>query len=542
MALNTALIRQLNKQAMAIRAKRDARKAIQIPTDWESFAEQTTIRSSNGFQKFTPYPYQVKVSNLIDNCNTTVIGKTRQTGLSELAVSKIIHWSLLYPGFTSCIFSKTQTDSSLLAKRARLAIEGLPVSWQIKLVSDSLTTLELANGSTLFFKPSKVDSARGINSVNALLFDEASFVPEIKLLYEATLPCTAMVDNPKVIIISTPNTASDEEFYFHQLSSDNGFSVVELAEAVTNTNNTTVDNSLLASYEKVNLSDDPLQDIESGFCSWVDNSGYGKALIHYSCHPVYGNKDKYPDYLQHVREAFKMSENTLQREFNLSFKNGSTALIPPALVDEICQDELTKKAKKPHLERYFIAVDPAFSGANSKQSDYFAASVIGVSKKGDWRLVELYANRTRSVSQHVFEVAKLAKKYNKNNALCRLAVESNSGGVMVMEQLDGILNAKTQQVEIEGITSTKASKAKMVNNMLYSFETGRLKLADDALLIKQLLAFSQDGDSYGASVGNHDDLVSSLYLNVENIKSFGFVPFMERSEYSDVEVQIRIDE
>ena len=512
------------KEVGILQSLKQSKAAKAIPTDWESFASQTTIRSSNGFQKFTPYPYQLRVSNLIDNHNTTVIGKTRQTGLSELAVSKIIHWSLLQPGFTSCIFSKTQVDASLLAKRARLAIEGLPDEWGVKLVSDSLTTLELMNGSTLFFKSSKIDSARGINSVNALLFDEAAFVPEIKLLYEATLPCTAMVTNPKVIIISTPNTAQEEEFYFSQLSSDNGFDVVELAEAITGDD---VYNDLLVAYEKVNISDEPMADIESGYCDWTDTSGYGKALIHYSAHPIYGDAEKYPDYLEHVRKAFKMSESTLQREFNLSFKNGASTLISPALVDEVCVGDLTKKVKKPSVERYFIAVDPAFSGANSKKSDYFAATVIGVNKKGEYQLVDMYANRTRSISEHVFEIAKLCKKYNKDGALARIAVESNGGGAYVLENLDSILNRGFDRFDIIPLTSTQSAKAKMVNNFLYSLETGRLTLADDRLLISQLLAFSQEGNKYEASPGNHDDLVSALYLNVENIKSYGYVEFGE---------------
>jgi hypothetical protein len=54
-----------------------------LPSNWAEFARLTEIRSGDGIVRFNPYPYQVSLVSAIESHKLTVVGKSRQLGISE---------------------------------------------------------------------------------------------------------------------------------------------------------------------------------------------------------------------------------------------------------------------------------------------------------------------------------------------------------------------------------------------------------------------------------------------------------------------------
>lgn len=96
-----------------------------LPDNWPDFARLCDIRSGDGVIKFDPYPFQREVVASIEQSKTTICAKGRQLGLTE-SVSNYFLWkATTKPGYLAVIFSRTQSDTSNIAKRLRRMVESL---------------------------------------------------------------------------------------------------------------------------------------------------------------------------------------------------------------------------------------------------------------------------------------------------------------------------------------------------------------------------------------------------------------------------------
>ena len=97
----------------------------QLPDTWLKFANLCQIRSGSQVINFNPYQYQLKLIELIKVHHSTVIAKTRQLGITETVANYFLFKACKNPGYLGVIFSKTQSDTSNIAKRIRRQIDSL---------------------------------------------------------------------------------------------------------------------------------------------------------------------------------------------------------------------------------------------------------------------------------------------------------------------------------------------------------------------------------------------------------------------------------
>ena len=451
-----------------------------VPEKWEDFARLVKIRSGAKLVSFNPYPYQIEVSNLIDNNPVTVIAKTRQLGLSELVVSKFIHKALLNGAYLAVVLSKNQSDTINLAKRARKQIESL--GEYCHLVTNSLTDLTFSNGGRILFRNSTVDGCRGLDSVSDILFDEAGFIDEIDEIYKSALPSTSMSgDDARIIINSTPNGQAG--WYFDKLNNynPNGSDVLQIAESIRKS--------------EIN-----------GFQSWIDSNGWAKVLIHYSVHPIYGSQD---NYLEKVRKRTQMTEETIQQEYNLSFVDGEELIFSAQLVNQVCTGSLSKEPRS--AVDYFFGVDVSTTGA-----DYFVCIILG-EKDNKLFVADYYRKRKESSEMHLFNVGKLIEKWKPK----KVGIEVTGGaGQIFLEQL----SLNQTKTAIEAIRTTGDSKPAMISRLIMAMEDKTLTLPEQTDFIQELLSFRKKGNKMQAIAGKHDDLVMALAFAVQTSPYSGVKP------------------
>lgn len=333
-----------------IRKKLDP-TAIEFPDRWANFAKLCDIRGGKGIQKFNPYSYQIKLVNLIEETPTTVITKTRQLGYTEAIANYFLWKACRNRGYLAVIFSKTQTDTSNIAKRIRRHIDSL----NLKTKTNALTDIELVGGGRLLFRNSTPNGARGLEAVHDILFDEVGFVKDIDEIYKAALPCTTVIgDRARVILLSTPSGQSG--FYWNRLNSNNG------------------DRDLLQVCE----------DIRNGIIEpvqiWHDTEGVGKFLCHWLAHPEFSQEKD--TYLEGIKRKFQLPEAAVQQEYNLNFSEGEQIVFDPKLVRECA----IATWLEPEPDAVYIAgLDTSLLG-----SDYTVLTILKCLPDGNYELIAWY--------------------------------------------------------------------------------------------------------------------------------------------------------
>lgn len=123
----------------------------------------------------------------------------RQGGKSTVAAVKALHRSHYVPNSLILMVSPSQRQSAELFRKWRDLLRRMehPPTMQ----QDTTTSATLGNGSRVISLPSSEDTVRGYSSVDLLIFDEASRVPDE--LYHACRPMVAVSDGD-ILGMSTP--------------------------------------------------------------------------------------------------------------------------------------------------------------------------------------------------------------------------------------------------------------------------------------------------------------------------------------------------
>lgn len=443
-----------------------------IPETWLEFAKLCDIRSGNGVIKFNPYDYQVKLIECIDQQKTTVITKTRQLGITETISNYFLFKACRNPGYLAVIFSKSQSDTSNIAKRVRRQLESLSDYAIAK--TDSLTDIEILNGGRILFRNSTPNGARGLESVSDILYDEAAFVEEIEEIYKSSIPCTTMVgDKAKIIILSTPNGQSG--FYFDKLNGHNG------------------DRDILKMCDQIKKKTiAPVQ-------YWVDDRGWNKFIIHWLAHPNF--KHKADTYLDEIRDSTGLSETIIQQEYNLSFTESEQLVFNASLVKMNARLEDYETEYDPTC-LYYIGVDTANLG-----DDYTVATVLKYDRQS-YSLVSQYRKRRSSSEYDIYQVGELIEKFRPE----QIGIEVTGGtGQVYLEQLD---RAYTGYRFIP-IKTTQDSKLRMIESVILAMDKGVISYPRKCPIIEEMLCFRRQGKRLEAQQGKHDDCVMSLAFALE---------------------------
>lgn len=447
----------------------------QVPDDWAEFAKLLTIQSGDRFTKYVPYDYQVKLDRTFEEHHTTIGVKSRQMGWTTYAASKGLHKALKNPAYTAIYISRTQSDASLIAYTVRQMLKSIPDYGRP--VNDNLFIQRLDGGGILHFRSPGPNATRGIPSVSDLFIDEAAFIDDIEQLYGQIKNTQSMVgDKARTLIISTPNTVTD--WFYERLT--------EGTPEILN---------------KINQ-------VREGFSAPVEvlgdmKSGWAKFICHWKAHPIYS---QYSDYLERCAEREQIPVKLVYRERDLSFEDNTLNVFSYNLVEEVCCIPVLTK-EYIFESSYYFGIDTAGVG-----DDYFVCVVLEREDDNQYRLTDIYRNRSGNTNTHLFELSTLIKKYNPY----RVSIEVNAGGQNYFD----ILAQDFPSQDIKAVRTTQDSKARMINKLLYLMEKKALRLTVDKVIRDELLSFQKEGGKYGAVSGKHDDIVMALAVGCEGISFF----------------------
>lgn len=480
----TASLAQLQRRVERLRTEVDKKQAESaayslsttntLPTidRWPEFARLTWIVTGNTIAPFDPYDFQIDLIDRYRKHQNLIVNKSRQVGVSETIVNALSCRAATEPGYAAVIFSKTQADSSQLARRAKRMLNSI-ADHTFRYATDSATLISIVGGGTLHFLPGSARAARGIPSCSDLWIDEADFVEGAEEIYRAASPTLSMLgDKGTVIVTSTPDTESG--WYgtmWHAGLPPDWYSHIEQAR----------DNS----------ADGPthIKALNTRLAEIPDK--WHRVAIHYSQHPVY-NQD--PDWARKTRESRRTTQSAWATEYELAFGATDTQIYPYALL---------KRAARGHLREcgsigrtYVIGIDP-----NAGGNDYFVALVLDITSK-PYEVVSLYRENGRSTEYSLRKIKELIEDYLPH----RIIVEKQAMGAVIAEALQNIVS----DYAIETFNTSQPSKITATDRILFLLEHDEL-IFPEGVILDELRAFQQkDGGKREAAPGHHDDTVMAL--------------------------------
>lgn len=402
---------------------------INVPTNFVDFAAECIIKSGSEFVPFHLYDYQILLGELLDKYPRHCWFKTRQLGASETIVCKMLQRSLINPAYTGVTFSIGQKESSKLADRAAKMPQFRGLEWEYQ----SGQRLKAIGGGDLFFYPSTQNAARSLSSVTDELFDEAGFIPKFDSLYGSATPAQKMAGDKagRYLVSTMPETGGLAPWWQIFMSDCPSHIDVE---------------------EKMARVREGRGEYGAGVDYWIDNSGWCKVLIHWRSHPIYC---LIPNYLVKVKSEEKLTDEKLHREYDLQIPSDSGSLFNMERVNDLAIGAWADPIKG---HRYLVGIDPNFGG-----DDYYTALVFDITTHPFSLVHQLRINgRTNLYTEQ--KVLELVDRYNP----ILTAIESNSGGVVLMEHL----MLARPNLRVERVVTSSVSKRINTDRVAIAIESG----------------------------------------------------------------------
>lgn len=158
-----------------------------------------------------PDPWQARL--LRSTARQSLLLCSRQAGKSTNTAALAVHTAVYDPGSLTLLFAPSQRQSQELFRKVTEFYSGIaPVPPE----QESLSRLELPNGSRVVSLPATPESIRGFSAPKLIIVDEAAFVDDA--LYQAVRPMLA-VSNGRLIAMSS---AHGKRGWFYQAWTDGG--------------------------------------------------------------------------------------------------------------------------------------------------------------------------------------------------------------------------------------------------------------------------------------------------------------------------------
>jgi Terminase large subunit, T4likevirus-type, N-terminal len=442
---------------------------------WEDFVAKIQIRSGGEMRPFSPYGYQVLLSNLIEKHNNIIVVKSRQLGTTQLVISKFLHRAALNPAYCGMGFFKRQSDADAIARRVNLLASGA----KLEIAKQNIGLLQLRNGAEIYFHNSSKEGARSYDSVLDLLFDEAAFCPNIGEIYGASSASSALTeDKVRKIIVSTPSAKSG--WYWDKLSEGNDDDIEAICRAV-------------AAGE--------LYSEMPGFYWFVDKNGDCKVVIHWRCHPIYGVRE---DYLNYRKKQDGTEWEVVLREYDLRFLDPAIEVFSAELVLD-CEVDF-----KPPSGRKICSIGLYLSDR------YMTAVAIE-----DGFVVDCISENSPNPNSAIAAVDRLKSKF----LVSQIAIKKADGG----EELARRLRQRFGDSRVFEIPNSDF--ANVVARLQIAIEESAIRFPKyrnlkDPPISKQLRDFRRQGSKFSAPEGKRDDCVWALGFALEVHEARGNVlPF-----------------
>ncbi len=429
------------------------------PKNWVEFAKLTSIRSGGDIIPFNPYPYQIELVEMMQERSVCIV-KSRQLGISETVCCYMLWRACLNPGYLGVVFSKTQFDTSLLARRMKRMIESVG----LQTATENLGDIEISGKGRILFKNSKPDSARGLESVVDVFFDEFAFIESAKEIFDSVAPAQQMVGHrARMIVVSTPNGKAGA--YWDLLSSNNGDIDIEM------------------------LCEGASKGVSPPFQYWIDSGGWAKILIHWREHPIYGGN---PNFLNEVHERQKLSWAIIKQEYDLSFQESETNYFSADIIRGGAIGEYSEPESKC---AYFIGIDTATVG-----EDYGVCAVLKLSNDDVFSIAKIYRKRQESSQYHMFHMSKIIEDYSP----IAIGIEVTGGtGQIYLEQLSQAHSYR----KFHAVRTTGDSKLAMLDRLKLLIESEKFVYPASSQIVDELLNFKRNGKLLEAAKNKHDDIL-----------------------------------
>lgn len=138
---------------------------------------------------------------LFSNERQIILNCCRQSGKSTTVAAKALHAALFKPHGLVLVLSKAQRQAHELFRKITDAYNALGRPVPPRQDSESLSKLELENGTRIIGLPGKEENVRCYSGVDLLIVDEAAKVPDD--LYYSVRPMLA-VSKGQLLLLSTP--------------------------------------------------------------------------------------------------------------------------------------------------------------------------------------------------------------------------------------------------------------------------------------------------------------------------------------------------
>lgn len=482
--MTASSLAQLNRRVDKLQAEFERRKAsAALSPDavvstlpgidrWPEFARLTWIATGGTVAPFDPYDFQIDLIEQIYSHQNVIVNKSRQVGVSETIANALICRAATEPGYAAVIFSKTQSDSSQLARRAKRMLNSIQ-GHSFRYATDSATLISIVGFGTLYFLPGSPRAARGIPSCSDLWIDEGAFVEGAEEIYRAASPTLSMLgERGRVIITSTPDTAAGWfGSLWHSGIVPDWYSAIEQAR----------DNPSQGPLAIAGLNQ-RLAEIPD---KWL------RIAIHYSQHPVY-NQDA--EWAAKTRESRRITQAAWATEYELAFGATDSQIYPHDLIRRASRGSLSECGSVNRT--YVLAIDP-----NAGGGDYFVGLVLDITCK-PYEVVGLYRENGRSTEYSLRKIKDLIDDYLPE----RVIVERQAMGSVIAEALQGIV----PEYAIELFNTTQSNKITATDRILFLLEHDDL-LIPPGVMVEELQAFQQkENGGRAAASGFHDDTVMAL--------------------------------
>lgn len=441
-----------------------------------------------GRMKFAPFEYQRELCDVYHDFRYSIAMIGRQLGKTTLAAGYLLWYAMFVPDSTILIAAHKREGANEIMQRIRFCYEELPDHIRAAVTEYNKGSISFDNGSRILAQATTPNTGRGL-SLSLVYLDEFAFVPpKIAREFWTSLSPTLSTGG-KCIITSTPNVDDDQ-----------------FAEIWHNSQNT-ID--------------------EYGNETGIGINGFKGYYANWKAHP-----DR--DEAWARVERGKIGQERFEREHECKFVSFSETLISSGKLAELSGkgvDPMHKTGQIRWYEKvrdgrtYVVALDPSM-GTGGDNSTIEVFELPGMKQVAEWQhnksIVEDQVKTLRAILLELQDQAPKSELY--------WTVESNTLGEAALvvirdtgeERFPGTfmhdpnrhLGSRNKR---KGYLTTNPTKLEACAKLKTLIEQNRITIQSKNL-IHELKYFVANGNTYKATIGETDDLVSALLVIIRMVQ------------------------
>lgn len=446
---------------------------------------------TKGKMKYKAFEYQERLIDSYHNYRFNVNMLARQTGKTTTAAGYLLWYAMFIPDSTILVAAHKHTGAMEIMNRIRYAYELCPDHIRAGVTSYNKQSIEFDNGSRIVAQTTTPTTGRGM-SLSLLYCDEFAFVPPNIASEFWTSISPTLATGGKAIITSTPNSDEDQ---FAQI------------------------------WNEANKREDDYGNLQE-----LGKNGFHPFMARWNEHP-----DRDEQWKQ--EEMARIGEERFRREHECEF-----LIFDETLINAIALSDLNDVAIEPKMKMgqvrwyrdvnpestYIVSLDPSL-GTGGDYAGIEVFELPGFHQVAEWHHnttpIQAQVRIMRDICRYIEDQCRQVNK----RASIYYSVENNTVGEAALiaigelgeESYPGLfLSEPYRRGHVrsfrKGFNTTHKSKIAVCAKLKHLLEGKTLHIYSKPL-ISQLKAYVAKGLSFEAKVGEHDDLVASLLLNLRMI-------------------------